>query len=66
VKTEVTMPPTGDDPARRPGALALVLAVTVIAIVAVVVLGLTGHAAEAVVVSTVWAATCGLLMPKRA
>jgi error-prone DNA polymerase len=47
------------------GGAGLVLAVTVLAFVAVVVLALTGHALTAGVIGTVWAATCGVLGYKR-
>lgn len=43
----------------------LVLAVTVVAFAAIVVLALTGHAIAAGVIGTVWAATCGVLGYKK-
>ncbi|HEY3514577.1 MAG TPA: hypothetical protein VGL36_35685 [Kribbella sp.] len=63
--TSTTESAAGGDPASGSGPVVLVLAVTVLAFVAIVVLALTGHALTAGVIGTVWAATCGVLGYKR-
>ncbi|MEU4607443.1 hypothetical protein AB0F43_31040 [Kribbella sp. NPDC023972] len=53
---------SGGEPPDRHNQFVLILVVTVIAFAAVVVLALGGQAIAAGVISTVWAATCGLLV----
>ncbi|MFG1912997.1 hypothetical protein [Kribbella sp. NPDC048928] len=52
---------TSAPPTKHLQVVLLVLAVTVIAFAAIVVLALTGHAAAAVLIGPVWATSCGVL-----
>ncbi|TCC34960.1 hypothetical protein [Kribbella sindirgiensis] len=56
---------TAGRPPSPPNLVVLILAVTVVAFAAIVILALAGHAIAAGVIGTVWAATCGVLGYKK-